>query len=192
MKIGVFGGSFNPIHNGHVKIIKYLLDNNYVDKIIVVPTGDCYEYKTDMISAKYRYTMLKLALGEDNRIIISEYELKNNVVHTYETLEYLKNIYNNSELYFICGMDNINYVNKWYKGEELLKNFKFIVFNRDNINIEDIIKKYEEYHPSIEVVSLSIGDISSTYIRKEIKSGNSVNCLIDKKVLKFIKDKKLY
>ena len=94
MKIGIFGGSFNPIHNMHLKIANYLIENKYLDKIIFVPTGDKYSYKTHMLEADKRLIMINLAIKDNPNILSSDYEIKNQMVYTYETLNYFKELWN--------------------------------------------------------------------------------------------------
>lgn len=89
MKIGIFGGCFNPPHNMHKKIALDLINNNYLDKVIYVPTGNRYN-KKDLIDVKYRIEMLKLMCMDNNNLEGSDFELKNNLVYTYQTLDYFK------------------------------------------------------------------------------------------------------
>ena len=92
MKIGIFGGSFNPPHKMHKKIAKILIKKGYVDKIIFVPTGLKYEYKTNLVSNEKRVEMLSLMIGKERNMSISEYELQPNPVYTYETLKHFKKL----------------------------------------------------------------------------------------------------
>ena len=102
MKLGIFVGSFNPVHKGHVKIVNYILDNKYVDKVLIIPTGN-YWNKTDLINIKDRINMLKCY--ESEKIII-EQDI-NNLKYTYEIMNALKNRYKDDELYLVLGADNI-------------------------------------------------------------------------------------
>ena len=90
MKIGIFGGSFNPPHKMHKEIAIELIKKHYVDKVIFVPTGSKYKYKNNLLSDKVRLEMLKL-MCNDNNLEVSNYELKDDVVYTYETLNHFKN-----------------------------------------------------------------------------------------------------
>ena len=91
MKIGVFGGSFNPIHKRHEEIAKFLL-NRYVDKIIFVPTGCKYEYKNNLIDNKYRLDMIKLVTDKNPNMIVSDYEIKDYVAYTSDTFDSPSNL----------------------------------------------------------------------------------------------------
>ena len=182
MKIGVFVGSFNPVHNGHVKIVNELL--NYLDKIIVVPTGN-YWNKNDLINIKHRINMWKYFAND--RIIIDEEN--NNLEYTYLVLNNLKNKYINDELNLIIGADNIVNFDKWRNYEDVLKH-NLIIINRNSINIKYYIDKFNI--KNYLIVDIDNTNISSTLIRKLIQENNVLDNLIDKRVLKYIKDNKLY
>lgn len=187
MRIGIFGGSFNPVHNMHIDIANYLIKNNYLDKVIFVPTGIHYTYKNNLISNKHRYNMLLLAT-QNTELLISDYELKNREVHTYETLEYFKNKYYNDEIYFICGTDNLSYMDKWKKGKYILNTYKIIVINRNTNKIEKRLLD----NKNIIVCNMKSNDISSTIIRENIKNNKSIDKYICKSVKNYIVQNNLY
>ena len=193
MKIGIFGGSFNPPHKMHLNIIEELLNTNILDKIIIVPTGLHYSYKNNLVSNEHRYNMLKIMTKHNNKIEVSDFEFKDEEIHSYDTLEYYKNIYKNDTIYFICGLDNISYVDKWYKGEYLLNNYKFLVITRDTNNLDEILIKYEKYKDNIIITNIKSNTISSSYIREELKNNNyNLEKYLDKEVLNYIKENNLY
>ena len=187
MKIGIFGGSFNPIHNMHLKIANYLIENKYLDKIIFVPTGDKYSYKTHMLEADKRLIMINLAIKDNPSILSSDYEIKNQMVYTYETLNYFKELYHNDKIYFVCGMDNLDYLDKWQKPEEILK-FPIIVVNRNKEKMNSKFLKYK----NIKQVKIKLSSLSSTIIRKKIKDNKSIKDLVPKDVEKYITINNLY
>lgn len=192
MKIGIFGGSFNPPHKMHLNIIEELLETT-LDKIIIVPTGLHYSYKNNLISNEHRYNMLKIMTKHNDKIEISDFEFKDEEIHSYDTLEYYKNIYKNDTLYFVCGLDNISYVDKWYKGEYLLNNYKFLVITRDTNNLNEILNKYEKYKDNIIITNIKSNTISSSAIREELKNKNyDLTASVDQEVLKYIKENNLY
>ena len=182
MKIGVFAGSFNPVHNGHVKIVNELL--KYLDKIIVVPTGNYWD-KNDLIDIKHRINMWKYF--ETDRIIIDEEN--NDLKYTYLVLNSLKNKYLNDDLYLIIGADNIVYFDKWCNYKDILKHH-LIIINRNDIEIKYYIKKFNI--KNYLIVNIDNINISSTLIRKLINNDNKLNKLVDKNVLKYIKNNRLY
>ena len=183
MKLGIYVGSFNPVHKGHKYIMDHLLKYNYVDKIIVIPTMNYWE-KNNLISIRERINMLKFY--ESENIIINE--TLNNLKYTYQILEELKKIYINNELYLIIGADNIPKFHLWKNVDKILEN-KVIVLNRDNIYIEKYINIFNNKENFIIVKDFKRINISSTNIRNNLEENKN---LLDKKVYKYIKDNNLY
>lgn len=192
MRIGIFGGSFNPPHNMHLNIAKYLINKHYVDKIIFVPTGSKYAYKSNLISEEHRYNMLEILADKHDNILVSDYELKEEVVYTCDTLQYFKDLYKEDEICFICGLDNLSYIDKWKNGIDILNNYKIIVINRNSDNLDELLVKYVNYKDNIIVSNMELDNISSTYIRDNIGDINKVKDFIDKDVLRYIQENKLY
>lgn len=192
MKIGIFGGSFNPPHKIHLKIAKTLLDKGYVEKIIFVPTGNKYSYKNNLIDSKYRYEMLKIMTKEVKEMEVSDYELKNYVVYTWDTLEYFRKLYKDAEIYFICGLDNLSYLDEWYRGIDILTNYKIIAFTRNKYSKEEILAKFIDYQNNITVIESKDNNYSATKIREYLKNGLDVANYLDKGVMEYIKNNKLY
>ncbi len=191
MKIGIFGGSFNPPHKMHESIAKELLKKNIVDKIIFVPTSNYYK-KEGLISDKNRVDMLLILKRKYKNIEVSKYEL-NRLTYTYETLAYFKEQYPNDEIYFICGTDNLKVIDTWKEYEKILNDYKLIVILRED-DIDEILKKYDKYRKNINVVDIKNNFLSSTSIRKSIKEKdyNKIKDYLDIDVLQYIIDKKLY
>lgn len=183
MRIGVFGGSFNPPHLMHLNIAKDLLRLKYLDKVIFVPTGNKYS-KDDLIDIKYRIEMLKIMIISYDDMIVSDYENQDRVVYTYETLDYFKKKYLGSEIYFILGADNLKQISNWKNSEYILSNYKLLVINRgnDKIVVSD----------NIVVTDILNNDISSTFIRNNIDNDDIIKKYLDKNVLEYIRKEKLY
>lgn len=165
MKIGVYVGSFNPPHMGHMKVIEYLLENHYVDKIEVIPTGN-YWNKTNLIDTIHRINMLKVY---ENKDVVVNDEL-NTLPYTYQVLDSLKKKYPSDELMLIIGDDNLPKFHLWKNYQEILEN-KVIVLRRNDINIKETISY--QYNPNsfIMVNDFPKVDISSTDIRTYLQEG---------------------
>ncbi len=179
MRLGIYMGSFNPPHKGHIRIINYLLKNKYVDKILIVPTLSYWD-KINLVDIKDRINMLKFY--ENKNIIIDTKH--NHLIYTYELVQELEKEYPNDELSIIMGADNIINIMKWKNYQELIK-YNIIVMNRDNIDISEYVNKLNgnftiinDYKPI---------NISSTEIRKNLSSK-----YLDKKVIDYIKENNLY
>ena len=193
MKIGIFGGSFNPPHKMHVNMAQQLINKHYVDKIIYVPTGSKYKYKNNLIADEYRYKMLDIICKKNKNMEVSNYELKDKVVYTYQTLDYFRNKYSKDEIYFICGTDNLTYMDKWENGIDILSYNKILVIKRETDDYEDILNRLWEYKDNIILTDIKPYKISSTIIRDMINKGDSnIDNYLDKDVIAYIKENKLY
>ncbi|HIT10290.1 MAG TPA: nicotinate (nicotinamide) nucleotide adenylyltransferase [Candidatus Onthousia faecigallinarum] len=192
MKIGIFGGSFNPPHKKHKEIAQELIRKHYVDKIIFVPTGAKYKYKYNLLSNEERLTMLELMIEKEPNMEVSTYELQDKVVYTYQTLDHFTQKYPHDDIYFICGTDNLSYIDKWKHGKELLKKYKFLVIKRNMNQIEPLLKKYKDYKDHIIVTTIKESTISSTKIREKVYNKKGCQKYLDKRVLDYIKENSLY
>lgn len=191
MRIGVFGGSFNPIHKYHEEIATHLINNKYLDKVIFVPTGSKYHYKNNLISDSKRLDMLKLVVDKYPEFEVDNYELKDHEVHTCETLKYLKEENPEDEIVFICGTDNLTYIDSWQDGLSLLENYKFLIIKRDTDEIGEILNRYRKYLDNIKVVDMDQNSLSSTYIRNNI-SLPEIKQHLDIDVYNYIIENNLY
>lgn len=189
MKIGIFGGSFNPPHKMHKKIALNLIKNKYLDKVIYVPTGNKYN-KEELIDSKHRYNMIKLMIKNYKNLELSDYELKNTLTYTYQTLDYFKKTYPNDEIYFICGSDNLKEITTWKNYEYILNNFKILVIKRNNDDLDDILSSINS--KNIVIANIELDNISSTYIRRNIKDKQKMLRKVDKKVFEYINRNNLY
>lgn len=175
MKVGVFVGSFDPVHLGHINIVKYLVKENYVNKVIIIPTGNYWD-KQNLTNIKTRIEMLELI--EDENIIIDKKH--NNYKYTYEILNFLQEERPNDELYLIIGADNAKSFKKWKNHEEIINNYKIIIINRNNIDIN--------LNSSI-IIRKDFTDVSSTKIRNNPLGSKD---LLPEEVYEYIKIRGLY
>lgn len=193
MKIGIFGGSFNPPHIMHKKIAEQLIKEKYLDKVIFVPTGMKYEYKNNLISNEDRYHMLELLIKDNPNLLVSDYEFTEEVTYTYQTLDYFKEKYKEDSIYFICGTDNLSYLDKWKRGDYILANYPLLIIKRNTDNLSFLLDKFKEYKNNIIVTSIEPVDLSSTEIRNLIKEDNKlIKEYLSEEVLDYIKNNNLY
>ena len=190
MKIGIFGGSYNPPHNMHRNIALDLIKSGYLDKVIYIPTGDSYN-KKDLINFKDRYKMVELMIENYDCLFISDIGNNEKYKYTYQTLDYFQNKYKDAELYFICGTDNLNEFDTWKEYKYVLENYKLLVIKRNNDDLDSILKKYKGFEQNIVITDVMSKILSSTNIRKNINK-DDVKDHLDKKVYKYIVDKGLY
>lgn len=188
MKVGVYVGSFDPVHIGHKHIADYLLSNNYLDRVIIVPTTT-YWNKNNLTDLKHRINMLKYY--QSNKIIIND--KYNTRKYTYQILNNLKKDYPEDTLYLIIGADNLVKFHLWQKIDKILKN-KVIVLPRKGIDIYKYINNYPEKDCFIALNNFKEIDISSSLIRKKInaKDYQNIDKYLDKNILNYIIQNNLY
>ena len=187
MRIGIFGGSFNPPHLKHKEIVVRSLEENYLDMVIVVPTFDNYN-KKDLVSFKDRCNMLNIMFKSVNNVFVSDISKDDKLQYTIDILNYYKNIYKDSDIYFMCGVDNVLELNTWKDYQDIINNYKLLVFSRENYNLSGLDKNILD---RITFLDLGKNYISSTNVRKKLKLKNNVDEL-DENVLKYIKKNNLY
>ena len=187
MKIGILGGTFNPPHNSHKKLICNLLDNKFVDKVIILTTNNKYE-KPDIINLDHRIHMLNLAMDRED-IFIENEEICKSLNYTIDALNYYKDKYPNDEIFFIMGSDKLKDFKNWRNYDEIIKKFNLIVTNRNDDRADEL--KCILPTAKIQFVP-NVGLLSSSFVRKEIKNGNSVEKYLDEKVIEYIDKNNLY
>ena len=164
MRIGIYGGSFNPIHLMHKEIVEGLLKKGYVDHVIILPTGNYYK-KSNLLKGEERIKMLQLAFKDNQKVTISDYEFKNNLICTYRSLDYLQSKYPNDELYFVMGADNLLTFSTWKNYQYILDTYNLIIIDRD-INYKKIVEEYSKYKGKIVIANdVVTNNISSSDIR---------------------------
>ena len=178
MRIGLYVGSFNPVHNGHIKVINYLLDKNLVDKVLVLPTPNYWE-KQDIVDVKHRVAMLKFF--ENEKIVIDDMHAV--YPYTYEVIDSIKKDYDD-ELYLVIGSDNLENLYLWKNIDKILEN-KIIVLKRGNDDIDKLLEKYPK-NKFIVCNDFEYLNVSSINIRNGIYEN------IDERVLEYIETNKLY
>lgn len=193
MRIGILGGSFNPIHNLHKEMGLKVLENNLVDKVIYVPTGDKYA-KTGLIDGIDRFNMIKLAIEDIYNLEVSDYEVKRGCSYTFETLDYFKKLYPKDNIYFILSTDLILDIENWKEPEYILKNYKLIGLKREGYEYLKLPNIYNKYPDSLEIYNFNMGELSSTKIREKIQNNKQeeLEKYLDKKVLEYINLNNLY
>ena len=190
MRIGIYAGSFNPIHNAHLKIAEHIIDKGIVDRVVFVPAGDDYN-KKGLIEGTKRYQMINLAVENNPKLSVSDVEIINKKLYSYQTLDYFKEKYPKDEIYFVMGSDNLSEFHLWKRPEYILENYGIVVFLRNGQKVEE----FKEYSKYANIKFLEYNDrLSSTEIRKDIKEGkyDVVSLKIDEKVLSYIKENGLY
>lgn len=168
LRVGLFGGSFNPIHEGHLKVIKEILNKEIADELWIVPCKN-HALNKCLESSKHRLNMLKLAVKNIRKVKIKDIEIKSKGKnYTINTVKRLKKMYKQHNFILIVGSDIIAEIVKWYKYKELLGEIDMFVLKRQS------------------------GDISSTKIRNNLKNRTSIKNLVPPEVNRYINQRGLY
>lgn len=191
MKIGVFGGTFNPPHNGHVRLAKAAADELKLDKLLVIPS--CippHKIAAKLADGQERLEMCRLAFGGDPRLEVSPMELeRGSRSYTVETLRELKALYPDSELYFIVGSDMLESFDKWYLWQEILSLSVLCAASREEGYSPDL-SRFGKLAERIKIITLDPLEVSSTQIRNS--AGEVSSELLDPKVAAYIREHGLY
>ncbi|MDU1909806.1 nicotinate-nucleotide adenylyltransferase [Fusobacterium sp.] len=187
MKIGIYGGSFNPVHNGHLNIVKYVLNELKLDKIIVIPVGRPSHKADNLELGALRIEMCKAAFENLHNVEVSDIETdKDKISYTINTLKKIIKIYGKkNDFYEIIGEDSAYHFKEWKNYEEILQLSKVVVLRR---------KGYigEIQHENMIYLESPFFNVSSTEIREKIKNKIDITNLVPKKVKKIIEKNNLY
>ncbi len=178
MRLGIYNGSFDPVHRGHVAIVRHLIRKNYVDKVIVIPTGNYWD-KQSLSPVKDRIHMWKFFAND--RIVIEEEH--NELPYTYQLVRALKKKYPNDTFSLILGADTCVRFSDWKNYRELLK-LHFLVLPRDGIDIDACMKNLDKTNYTV-VSDFEEIDISSSYIRENMDSYEKVRNCVHKRVFEY-------
>ena len=194
MKLCVFQGTFNPVHNAHLRVAHYVVDKYNFDKLLFIPAFNPPHKKILSDMAQHRLNMVKLAVQDLPNIEVSDIEYKRTgVSYTYLTICELYKLYDiEGKIHFLIGTDAFQHIESWYETEKLKSLVKFIVFVRED-NFEPLKYNYLlDKGYDFEFEPLEFQDISSTELREKIKSGNSIGSYVPKRVEDYIYKNDLY
>jgi len=188
MRIGILGGTFDPVHAGHLYLAKKVCQKLKLSRIIFIPTYiPPHKKGIKVTQAGHRYNMLRLAIAGYGKFKISDMEIKRKgKSYSVETLRRLRRKYGaKAKLFFITGSDSLKELDKWKKVEEILKLCKFVVVERPGFKIGKIPEGFTFY-------KVKAKDISATDIRNRIRTGRSLARVVPRKVADYIRRNKLY
>lgn len=185
-KIGILGGSFNPIHLAHLRNAQAVLDQLQLDQVIVLPSGTPpYQTRKTLAGAMHRLRMVQLAIESNPNLQVDTTELDSEGIHyTFDTIQTLKKRYPDSTFYFIVGGDMVDTLHTWYRIDELVKEVTFVGIDRMNAHNTSTVPFIPLHLPLLE--------ISSSAIRESIKNGQSVRYLVPDSVMAYIESENLY
>lgn len=181
MKIGIFGGTFDPIHIGHVNVVEEVKFALGLDKIIVVPAFLSPHKSSSTLGAEERMRCVSLALEDYGNVFVSDFEIsQGKSIYSYDTLQYFNHLYPDDEIIFIIGTDQYVNFDKWYRYDDILKIFRVAVVRRyyDDTKIRAPFEKLET----------PIFDVSSTLIRERMVNNEPFQHLVPHAVYQYLKE----
>lgn len=195
-KIAIFGGSFNPIHLGHLAVAEYALESCEISRIIFLPNANPpHKINEDILPANHRFNMVSLAIKGNDNYEISDYEMnKSKPSYTIDTIRHFKKAYD-ADVFFIIGADSLYTLNKWKAYEELVKECSFIVADRncnEGSNLLKAICEHEKKGGSVQLIKMPKIDITSTLIRDKLSKGEDIKGYVPEAVRNYIAQNGLY
>lgn len=195
----LFGGTFDPVHKGHIFVVNECIEWLNPQKVIVIPANIPPNKKSKLpkSSAQHRFNMCKLVFKNTDKVEISDYEIKKcGISYTLETVKFYKKIYPNSNIYLLMGADNLLTFNNWNKYNEILKFSSLLVVLRKGSKLESLCDEMRELIFSgkncVKFLGTNVPLVSSTEVRKRLSSGTLTDGLVPDDVRKYIRENELY
>lgn len=188
-RVGIYSGSFNPIHHGHVMLANYLVEFSDLDELwFVVSPQNPLKKKEDLLDDNERLKMVQLAVGDDPRFFVSDVEMHlPTPSYTINTLTSLSNQYPDCQFVFICGMDSLQNLKNWREYQKILDNYELLVFPREGYDGGELVN-----YPSVNILKTPLLEISSTFVRQCAKEGRDVRHFVPEKVFRYMKEHHFY
>ena len=189
MKIGLFFGSFNPVHNGHMMIANYMLEFTDINKLwFVVSPHNPLKEKSTLLADRHRYRLLEEAIKDNEKYKVSDIEFRLTFPsYTINTLVHLSEKYPDKKFVPIIGSDNLQNLKKWKNYEMILKNYGFWVYRRRGFENSEF-----DNHPNVQFVDAPQIEISSTFIRNAIKDKKDIQYFLPEGSYKYLKEMHFY
>lgn len=199
-RIAIFGGTFDPVHNGHIAIAESILAQNLADRIVILPSFTPPHKQNRIITSfEKRFSMLQLAFKNMNNVEISDLEQKLSLEksYTFEVMKHVEKNYPDAILKIIIGGDSLKNLHSWFKAKELVEKYEIITYPRANEDIDinalkkvfsdDTIKKLQK-----NIIKAPFFEISSTILKKKLANNENVDIFIKEEILEYIKINNLY
>lgn len=197
-KIGILGGTFDPIHNAHLLLGESAREQFGLDRVIFIPNNLAHlPNRTEVASGENRYQMVKMAIKDNPYFTCSRIEIdKDGGTYTYNTIQELKLMYPGDELFLILGGDSVIGIDSWYMAKELLQSCTILAAVREDDDLAALDKKRKElgdqFGADIRLLKFNRIDISATEIRNRVRTGRSIRYMVPDEVIEFLCIKGLY
>ena len=189
MKIGLFFGSFNPVHCGHMVIAGYFSEFTDLDQVwFVVSPHNPLKQKDTLLQDYHRMTLVKIAIGDNRKLKASDIEFKlGRPSFTIHTLAHLSEKFPSYKFVLILGSDNLQSFHKWKNYEQILEQFELYVYPRKDLSGGELAS-----HPKVKIIAAPVMEISSTFIREAIKNKKNIRYMLPEKVWEYIDEMNFY
>lgn len=196
IKVGIMGGTFDPIHIGHLILAMEAINYKNLDEVWFIPTGNPnFKQDKNVTDKQKRFEMVKIATQDNKKFNVCDYEInKNGVTYSWETMKYLRENYD-YDFYFIMGEDSLMSVETWENAEDFLKNTKILACIRRQEEMSKLDIKIDELKSKgyfVEKIPTSFIDISSTKIREKVQTNQDFRYFVPNQVFEYIVRNKLY
>lgn len=192
IKTGIFGGAFNPVHNGHVRLAEEAVKQLKLKRLLIIPTYDSPHKETRLADFDARMEMCRRAFSHIEGAEISDIERRlGGTSYTINTVRELKRQYPGEQFYLLIGGDMLFYFEKWFKYESLLNETKVCAVARDNDSFVDMLE-YANELGKVKVLPTKAVEVSSTEIREKLAAGESISSLVPDAVAEYIAEGGLY
>lgn len=194
-KIGIMGGTFNPVHNAHIELAYRALLQFKLDKVLFITNGNPpHKKNASILDCNIRHKMVQLAIADYPKFEAYDYEIKKETPsYSYDTLTHLKRLDRTNELYFIIGADSLHNITSWAKPRLVMELCTLLIYNRDGYDANaDLMELKKDYYLKSEFIKAPNVNISSSDIREKLENNEDVSCYIPENVYEFIKRNGLY
>ena len=189
MKIGLYFGTFNPIHIGHMAIANYMVEFTEIQQLwFIISPQNPFKEEKHLLKDYHRLAMVNQVIEDDNRFRASNIEFKlPRPSYTIDTLVYLQEAHPDHKFYLLMGSDNLKHFHKWKNADEILKNHHILVYPRPGDQMRNM-----ELHPHIHIVNAPLMEISASFIRQAIADGKNVSYFMPYKAYRYMTEMNFY
>lgn len=200
MKIGIMGGTFDPIHNGHLMLGQAAYEAFSLDEVWFLPNGNPPHKESSRIeaSAKERVEMTRLAVSGIPYFRVEPYEAERDAVScTWQTLEYFRSKYPDDQMFFIIGADSLFTIERWIHPERIFPLCTILAAYRDEVNSRELMEEQihrlkDKYHADVRLLITPLLHVASHELRRDIKEGKDISSYLPEAVVSYIKEHRLY
>ncbi len=195
MRIGIMGGTFDPIHNAHLFLAEEARVSYSLERVLFVPNGNPPHKEGELLtSAEHRFAMTEIAIAGNPYFFASRLELdRAGIVYTYDTLRLLQEEYPSAKIYYLTGIDTVLEMLTWHRPQEVLKMAQFIAATRPGFDSSQIAERLpESFEKRISLLPTTELNISSTEIRARVRKGKPIRYLTPERVVDYIEAHRLY